>query len=57
MLPGRFVDGAKEAGDAIVASPVVEKMGEGAEARDEDDAEPEDKNIVHMVIIAQGCGN
>lgn len=51
MLPGGFVDGAKETGNAIVAGPVVEKMGESAETRDEDDAEPEDKNIVHGVII------
>ena len=52
VFPSRFVDGAKEAGDAVVVRPVIEKVGKGADGRDNNDAKPEDENIVHVVIIA-----
>ena len=51
MLPGRFVDGGKEADDFIAMSPVVEKMGESAYCTNYDETEPEIKCGIHEFII------
>ncbi len=51
VFPSGFINGAKETGDAVVASPIVEKVGESADGRNNDDAEPKDENIVHVLII------
>ena len=52
VLPGGFVDGSEEPDRAVLAGEVVEKMGESASSRDDDDAKPHNENIVHIFIIA-----
>ena len=52
MLPSGLVDGAEEADDAVVVRPIVKEVGEGAQTRNGDNAEPENEDIIHMVIIA-----
>ena len=52
VLPGGFVDGSEEPDRAVLAGEVVEKMGESASSRDDDDTKPHDENIVHIFIIA-----
>ena len=53
VLPGGFVDRGKEADDATVMAPFVEKVSKGAEAGDNQEAKPDIESIIHTVIIAQ----
>ena len=52
VFPGRFVDGGKEADNAILMGPIVKEMSEGTDNRYDGDAEPETKYVIHRIIIA-----
>ena len=56
VLPGGFVDGGKEAEDAVLMGPVVEEVGDGASNANDNDAEPEVECVVHGFIIALMVG-
>lgn len=52
MLPGGFVDCSKKTDDFVLVGPVVEKVGDGADGSDDDNAKPEIKDVIHEDIIA-----
>ena len=52
MFPSGFVDGGKKTDDFIVMRPLVNKVGESADHRDNDKTKPEIKGIIHAPIIA-----
>ena len=52
MLPGRFIDRSKEPDGAMFASEIIQEVGKGAKCRDNNNTEPHNESIIHMVIIA-----
>ena len=52
MLPGRFIDRSKEPDGAMFASEIIQEVSKGAKCRDNNNAEPHNESIIHMVIIA-----
>ena len=52
MFPGRFINSREETDDTVVAGPIITKVSKSAKGRDNNNAKPEDKDIIHKVIIA-----
>ena len=51
MFPSRFVNSSEKTDDMIFAGPVIKEMGNSADSRDGNYAEPKIKSRVHGFII------
>lgn len=52
MFPSRLIYCGEKTDGAMLAGKVIKEMSEGAGSRNDDNAEPHDKSVVHESIIA-----